>query len=687
VGSLTGSPQQSFALAVQGLLSRPSRESFVAFGVEESQTSPKLSGFQKLQSPEFLEKRLADFVSKLSSYQQSWEGEGIRQCPGPADHPGLGDQDSMSQRPPASRPASRSPPDGHNITLPPVQLRDDAQQGGRQGDHQSAERLEGQRALPASQLLPSPSQHERLLGPALSGEDWRSGRSRDLGVHSMLNPTEPDDSSSSGRRVSGGETDSPHSAVGPPSQFGASPSTAAQHTFPGQQPAAGTPPTQSSYSAQFPRGRPILTPKSPRSFSLGRGRGQATIDAARSPFLPARARVYTAEAGQSASSDVPPIPTSPGQIQSQQQHYGFPPPASTPRRTSGTMHAPVRTPHSQSASPSISQSSQNPSSAQTSPASYLYKGAPPPSTQGYFPGSTFAQAGGGLQFGAGPGGQAGLSSTTEGPYSVPPPTQPQAKPGSSSTVSGTPAPASALASRQTSTSDPIQVLTITTSQGVYNVPVDVHQASRLADEKRARNAGASARFRQRRKEKEKEANNNIEKFQQQARELERKLREVEQERDFYRAERDRFRDIVFGTPETKHLAVQAPPSSRSMRTESFQGHMGGPSPIGLQPQPQESGSERAPRRRRTDTRGGLIGLPYELPAASALPLVQPAGFTPPGRPQDLPNLPPLRMQNTALAQISAPGLPPSTTATPQPPYGSYSRGPYERGWPSEGGRQ
>ncbi len=44
--------------------------------------------------------------------------------------------------------------------------------------------------------------------------------------------------------------------------------------------------------------------------------------------------------------------------------------------------------------------------------------------------------------------------------------------------------------------------------------------------------GASARFRQRRKEKEKEASSNIEKLQQQTRELERKVREVEQERDF-----------------------------------------------------------------------------------------------------------------------------------------------------------
>jgi len=98
--------------------------------------------------------------------------------------------------------------------------------------------------------------------------------------------------------------------------------------------------------------------------------------------------------------------------------------------------------------------------------------------------------------------------------------------------------------------------------------VDVHKASRLADEKRARNAEASARFRQRRKQKEKEANSNIEKLQQQTRDLERKIKEVEQERDFYRAERDRFRDVVYRTPNMRHLVMQAPPSPQSMYWES-----------------------------------------------------------------------------------------------------------------------
>ncbi|KAH8756869.1 hypothetical protein BGZ57DRAFT_802906 [Hyaloscypha finlandica] len=90
-----------------------------------------------------------------------------------------------------------------------------------------------------------------------------------------------------------------------------------------------------------------------------------------------------------------------------------------------------------------------------------------------------------------------------------------------------------------------QMLTFTTPVDIYHVPVDVRAASHLSDEKRARNAGASARFRQRRKEKEIEANNTIEKLQQQIRELEKLLSKAEAERDFFRSERDRFRDQMF----------------------------------------------------------------------------------------------------------------------------------------------
>ncbi len=585
----------------------------------------------------------------------------------------------MSQRPPASHPASRSPPDGRTTTLPPVQHRGDALPDERRADPPAVEQFEGRRLAP---------QHGRPLQPAPSGEDWRQGPSRDLGVRSILNPADPDDSSSSGRRVSSGETDSPLSAVGPPSQFGASPSTALQHSFPGQQQATDTPPAQPGYGASLPRSRAILTPRSPRNSGLGQARGQTIIDAARQPLLPGRARAYMAEPGQSASSDTPPTPTSPGQVQSQ-QHYSFPP-ASKPQRTSAIMQAPVRTSHSQSTSPRNSQASQNPSSSLTSPAPHPFLGGGPPSTQGYFTGSTFAPSEG-RHFGAGAGGQEGLSSTIEGPYSAPPPpppTQPQAQPGTSSTVSGSPA------SRQTSASDPIQVLRITTSQGVYNVPVDVHQASRSADEKRKRNAGASARFRARRKDKEREASALIEKMQGQSRDLERRVRELEQERDFYRGERDRLRELIYRTPDMRHLAMQAPPSPQGMRTGSFQGS--GMGREGLPPSQQgptmgfqqETSQERPPRRRRTGASGEFTGVQRTLPPSSTLPPVQSVGYSPGPT-----SLPPLRIESTTALPTLTTGtnIPPVTTAGPPPPFEPHSRGlpgPYDQGWPTErGGRR
>ncbi|KAH6683891.1 hypothetical protein B0J14DRAFT_466489 [Halenospora varia] len=585
----------------------------------------------------------------------------------------------MSQRPPASRPGSHSPPDGQGTTLPSVQVREDNQHAGGQ--------VEGQRQRPESrgyQQQPQISpRNARVAPPPPAGEDWRSStRPRDLGVHSILNPTEPDGSGSTARRASGSTMESPQSAAAP--QFGASPSRAAPHTFLGQQPPSTTPPTVEGYSAGYPQPRRILTPRSPsRAISGGRGRARGSIDAHRSPFLPSRGRSYTVETG---APETPLVPTP--QAQNQQQ-YGFPPSASTPsidRRTSmPSMHAPPNTPLSQSASPSISASSQNPSSAQTSPASFLFHkgGHAPQTSSSYFPGSTFGTAtqstapgGGGLQ-----GMQyQGPSGEGQGPYSAP---APQSQGGGSlqSTSAGS--------SRQTSASDPIQVLTITTSSGQYQVPVDVHQASRLADEKRARNAGASARFRQRRKEKEREASTNIEKLQQQTRDLERRVREVEQERDFYRGERDRFRDVLFRTPGMRDVAMQAPPSPLSMRpASSFQGpgqQLGGPPHPSGYGTPPGSMIERAPRRRRMDTQGEFTSLPYStLPPASTLPPVQSAGYQPAGPgPQ---SLPPLRMEAPASTQPAASTLP-STTSGPPAPFDPYARPQYERGWPGDRSRQ
>ncbi|RDW73493.1 hypothetical protein BP6252_07400 [Coleophoma cylindrospora] len=502
----------------------------------------------------------------------------------------------MSQPPSASRPASRSSADGQRVTLPPVKLRDDLQQTGQPIDWRSEQRQDLR------------SGHHTLPSPQARAPAQAVPTSRDLGVLSILNPAEPDSagSGSSGRRPSAGSPQSSiHSSFGQGSQVGASPSS----TGPSQGYSGNSQDT-------LPRGRRILTPRSPRTVSAGMGTITGTRDAQRSPFIGSRSRAFAAESGPTASSESAAMHTQ--QHQQQNQHYGFPP-ASTPleRRQSGAYSGSTQPPHSQSVSPSMSTSSHIPST-QTSPATYHPSSGLPPPSQNYFPGSSLQQAGG-MAFGGGP-------------------------------------------------------------EGLYHVPVDVHQASRLADEKRARNAGASARFRQRRKEKEREASSNIERLQQAQRDLERRVREVEQERDFYRNERDRFRDVVFRTPGLRDTALQGPPSPRAIRTGSSSfpppPPPGPPSgaPAAQPPPPNyEGGPERASRRQRTNAQGDFAPAPFHLPPATTLPPVQGAGFI------GQPILPPLRIDNpTAIS--SAPNLPPTTSVAPQPPYDPYARPPFDRRW-------
>ena len=102
-----------------------------------------------------------------------------------------------------------------------------------------------------------------------------------------------------------------------------------------------------------------------------------------------------------------------------------------------------------------------------------------------------------------------------------------------------------------------QLMTLDTDQGPIQVPVDVQAASKMADEKRKRNAGASARFRQRRKEKEREASSTIGK-------LESQIRDLDEEREYYRLERDYFRGLVYST-NAQGLVVPRMPSPRQRK--------------------------------------------------------------------------------------------------------------------------
>ena len=141
-------------------------------------------------------------------------------------------------------------------------------------------------------------------------------------------------------------------------------------------------------------------------------------------------------------------------------------------------------------------------------------------------------------------------------------------------------------------------MTFDTEIGPIQVPVDVQKASRVADEKRKRNATASSRFRQRRKEKERETSQNIAK-------LEAQVREIEEEKEFYRGERDYFRSLASHVPGNTHR-LPRPVSPRQRRHASMNGAIGFGN---VQFQGPENGNRNGGRntRRRTNSHMPVAG--------------------------------------------------------------------------------
>ncbi|KAH8653405.1 hypothetical protein BX600DRAFT_515681 [Xylariales sp. PMI_506] len=215
------------------------------------------------------------------------------------------------------------------------------------------------------------------------------------------------------------------------------------------------------------------------------------------------------------------------------------------------------------------------------------------------------------------------------------------------------------------------------------VVVDRHNASRQADEKRLRNAGASARFRQRKKDKDQQKDSLIAKLEAQNRELEKRMREIESERNRYRADRDRLRDVVYRTPGISELAFQGPqsPSQKSVESMAEQSPLVPPPPpisIGSYGVGDSQLSERPSRRRRTDphvefSSGSYIGA-LPPPVAYGTPLSQP-GTPGMGRSE---RLPPLRIDQPMSTPLTT--SEPSSANTPAQSYSPFRREPYESGW-------
>ena len=434
----------------------------------------------------------------------------------------------MSQGLTSSRAAGPSPTDQKKIvsstlprTLPPIH--DDRLQN-----------------VPRSAgFTPATSQKASTSQPSGLSNTSNSRSAGPVGMQNLLNPSGQNVSPAISQRRSADHLDQmPTSASTPqllPSRLSQSPNN---HQLP-----SITPPSDGSYTSLV--GQPPRRLLTARTASLYNappntaGLPSATIDATKSPFVAARdPSLPTGLSTQNFTLGLqgPPIP---------EPSYGVPPPFkhSPPGRRPSTGAPQLHNIHERRASAG-GLASQPPASQSNSPStsysSYSRFSRTPPAPHANVatsqPSSFFAPHHDGK-------GSMGSSAPTD--------FEPKAAfgPVSSSMGHGT-----------------LQLMTLDTEQGPIQVPVDVTAASKVADEKRKRNATASHRFRQRRKEKERETSQNIAK-------LEHQIRELAEERDYYRLERDYFRTFSLSESGQAHYPPR-PPSPRQVRLAHLNGENG-----------------------------------------------------------------------------------------------------------------
>lgn len=436
----------------------------------------------------------------------------------------------MSQRPATARPSSNSPHDRSNRlpplgsrTLPPI--------------HSVSAPGVSQNGVPNTSTTHNVSARP-TPPPSSTPPDQRS--SRPIGVQNLLNPTTSGETTNAqSRRRNAEQMDSPPRG---------SPLTALPRALTPSLPTTSTtsrspvnitlpsitPPLVSAYPQ--PSGRSMTPHLSPSSYGHGpvtMNNPSGTMDVKQSPFvLP---RDHSGTGGQGGLPDMTTATSLPSEF------YGTSLPSTrSPPGRRGSQDS-IRYSHMQNLL-------ERRGSMATGPQSVASQGDSP-STQ-Y---SSYSQ----------------VSQTP--PPALPPSTgQPQSFFTAPFTAPG---PASSMAqmgfdavSGSTAGGSTYQMMTLDTEQGPIQVPVDVQAASKVADEKRKRNATASHRFRQRRKEKERENSQNIAKLEDQ-------IRQMEEEREHYRRERDYFREVAVRQPGQSHV-LPRPLSPRQRRHTSANGSLG-----------------------------------------------------------------------------------------------------------------
>jgi hypothetical protein len=111
-------------------------------------------------------------------------------------------------------------------------------------------------------------------------------------------------------------------------------------------------------------------------------------------------------------------------------------------------------------------------------------------------------------------------------------------------------------------------MTLPGSDTPIPVQVDYSQASKKADEKRQRNAKASTRHRRKKKTLQEENMKHLQELKEERQQMLQQIEELENQRDFYRNDRNRLRDIVVRTPAVSNHAA-GPPSPVLSKSISF----------------------------------------------------------------------------------------------------------------------
>jgi hypothetical protein len=185
------------------------------------------------------------------------------------------------------------------------------------------------------------------------------------------------------------------------------------------------------------------------------------------------------------------------------------------------------------------------------------------------------------------------------------------------------------------------------------VHVDFSQASKKADEKRQRNAVASTRHRRKKKIMQEENTKQLQELRDETRIMEMRIEELIQQRDFYREDRNRLRDIIARTPSISGHAA-GPPSPTISTTNSYAET--GPLASGPSGSMGYGGdtvsNERLVKRRRTDDHLEYSLPPYGSPA-SAHPNASPSGPPMPIPGYGVPSCP-----SSAASSASGERLPP-----------------------------